>query len=120
MIRSATRRLIALLLAFLLPVGMGLHAVYASPMADDMSRISASDPGGINRTDCGACDGAGNQGMQADNCAPLCVGQLLLLPQPGSIDAALSSQQPALLSSVLLDGRSSAPDPYPPKAVHPV
>jgi len=101
-------------------MGMGLHAVYAGPTADEMSMISAPAPGAIDRTDCGACGGVGNQGMQAENCAPLCVGQLLLLPQLGSIAPALSSQQPLLLSAVLLDGRCSAPEPYPPKAVHPV
>lgn len=113
--RWSIRQLVALFLTVFVTVGMSLTVVQASDMAVKMA--VASDTGAVGHSDCHGCPtGSGDGGMKAMGCAAICVTPVLaMLGQNG---VTFPIRKPASLltaRSAQLDGRPSAPDPYPPR-----
>lgn len=66
--------------------------------------------------DCKAClKGAGDTGNPM-HCPPSCIAPVLaVLPQGPAMTMVPPVQQPSALQTPLLHGRSSLPDPFPPR-----
>ena len=114
--RTATfRRLVALVLALTLTVGLAVHHGAAADMGADMASMVAGDmPGG------GMCDGCGtgNEGMSLGACSADCTTSAALLSGAAVADALspLTVTHPAMPMGV---GWSVPPDPYPPRSTIP-
>lgn len=131
MARLSPRHVFALLLAVFVTVGVNVSAVQAGAMSVKMaitpeaSMAMASDTGmtmpGMGAgsdSDCKAClKGARDTGNPM-HCPPICIAPVLaVLPQGLAITLAPPVQQPSALPTPFLHGRSSLPDPFPPKSI---
>lgn len=113
-----------MLLAVFLTTGFSLSAAQASVMSvrmtgvmvmpadTGMGKMAESDMKG----DCNAClKDAGDKGGPMQ-CPTVCIAPALaVLPQDFGIVPVPSVQQPSTLPAPLMHGRSSLPDPYPPR-----
>lgn len=114
-----------MLLAVFLTAGFSLSASQASIMSARMAGENAmamSVAGGMSKmagamdSDCKAClkDSGGNAGPM--HCPPDCIAPVLaVLPQGPAMTIVPRMQQPSALPTPLLRGRSSLPDPSPPR-----
>lgn len=123
------KHLLVILLAGFLTAGFSLSASQASVMSAKMTMTAddgmamSSDTGmgkmaadASMNCDCKAClkDTGGNGGPM--HCPPSCIAPVLaVLPQDFAMTVAPRIQQPSALPSPFLHGRSSLPDPYPPR-----
>lgn len=131
MARCSPKQFLVMLLAVFLTAGFGLGGAQASVMSAEMmttmsdnatamypdaDMTMSSDMAG----DCQACsESAGDKG-NPKHCPPTCIAPVLaVLPQDLAATTA-SRQQPTALPTPLLHGRSSLPDPSPPKSSDPV
>lgn len=123
------KHLFVMLLAAFLTAGFSLSAAQASVMTAKMA-IAADDgmampsDTGMNKMaadatmtgDCKAClkDAGGSDNPM--HCSPTCIAPVLaVLPQAVVMTAVSPVQQPSALAAPFLRGRSSLPDPYPPR-----
>ena len=124
MARLSPKHLMVMLLAVFLTAGFSLSAAQASimsvRMAGAMGMPADTDMGKMAGTpmkgDCNAClkDTADKGGPM--QCPLVCIAPALaLLPQDLGLVPVPSVQQPSALPAPLLYGRSSLPDPYPPR-----
>ncbi|MER8576588.1 hypothetical protein NKG99_20295 [Mesorhizobium sp. M1409] len=119
-----------MLLAVFLTAGFSLSAAQASFMSAKMMMTPGSgmtmpaDTGmakmadtGMNG-DCNAClKGAADTGKPM-HCPPTCIAPVLaVLAQSLAIAVVPTVQQPSALPMPFLHGRSSLPDPFPPKSI---
>ncbi|NUS22596.1 MAG: hypothetical protein HOQ25_22880 [Mesorhizobium sp.] len=130
MARLSPRHIFALLLAVFLTAGFSLSAARASVMAATMTAgIAAGDgmsmpagPGMDEMTDaamkgdCKGClKGAGDDG-KGIYCPPTCIAPVLaVMPQNLDMTTTPLPSQISPLPAPFLHGRSSLPDPYPPR-----
>ncbi|WP_192177414.1 hypothetical protein [Mesorhizobium amorphae] len=128
MARLSPKHLLVMLLAVLLTAGFSMSAAQASTMsaamtmtADDGMAMAANagmakmaDDG--MKGDCKAClKDTGDNGNPM-HCSPTCIAPVLaVLPQGLAMTTAPRVRQPSALPTPLLHGRSSLPDPYPPR-----
>jgi len=112
--RWSARQLVALFLTVFVTVGMSLSVVQASDMALKMSVGSGA---AVGPDSCHGCPpGSSDNGMKAMGCAAICVSPTLANLNQSSF--AVPVRKPAQLLTMryaALDGRPSAPDPYPPR-----
>ena len=130
MARWSPKHALVMLLAVFLTAGFSLSATQASVMSAKMMMTTGSgmampaDTGMAEMADtgmngnCNAClNGAGDTGKPM-HCPPTCIAPVLaLLPQGLAITVVPSVQQPSARPMPLLHGRSSSPDPFPPKSI---
>ncbi|QND68458.1 hypothetical protein HB777_33965 [Mesorhizobium loti] len=129
MARLSPKHLLVMLLAVLLTAGFSLSAAQASvmsarmamtgsemAMATDTGMAKMSDMGTATDGDCKAClKGAGDIGNPM-HCPPTCIAPVLaVLPQDLAMTVVPLVSQPSALPTPLLHGRSSLPDPTPPR-----
>lgn len=128
MARLLPKHLLVMLLAVFLTAGFSLSAAQASVMSanmtmtadDGMAMSSGADTGkmaGATMTsDCKAClkDTGGSDNPM--HCPPTCIAPALaVLPQAVAVTAISPMEQPSALPAPFPHGRSSVPDPYPPR-----
>jgi hypothetical protein len=107
-----TRNLLVLLLGVFLALGLSLSTVQAGEMAVKMTL--ASDMGSPGSGGCSGC-GGDDGNAQAGACHPICtVAAAAVLPL-GPIVAIATSDPPVPPFGPVTPGRSSAPDPSPPR-----
>lgn len=112
--RCSARKLVALLLAVFVTVGMSLSAVQASGMSAKMAM--ASDMLGSVHDGCPGCPtSGGNDGMKATACGIVCVAPVLAVLPEGASMAAVQKPASFPVPEPLLRGRRAQPDPYPPR-----
>ena len=109
-----TRRIVAVLLALSLAIGLTAHGFRASAMAVEMATGAAND-----MPMSGKCDGCVSDGdvMSAGACAAYCSGMIAL---PAVVVAAIEALRPVMPKHMLdakMAGIWPSPDPYPPKPV---
>ena len=129
MARLSPRHVFALLLAVFVTVGVSVSAVQASTMAVNMAMTSQAgtamasemgmrmpDTGAAADSDCKAClKGSGDNGSPM-HCPPTCIAPVLaVLPLELAAMAVIRAPQPSAMPTPFLHGRSSLPDPFPPK-----
>lgn len=123
--RLSLKHLFVMLLAVLLTAGFSLSAAQASVMAAKMTMTTGmtmpvdagmADMGTATDGDCHAClKGAGDSGNPM-HCPPTCIAPVLaVLPQDLAMIVVPLVSQPSALPTPLLHGRSSLPDPTPPR-----
>lgn len=109
------RQLIALVLGVMFALGISLSAVQATEMAVKMSAAAAmgtAAPDGCGGG-CGGDDGAASAG----SCVMVCPNVFqALVPASGPI-VTIDLSEPRPIGEFPSAGRSSYPDPYPPKPV---
>ena len=114
-----------MLLAVFLTAGFSLSAVQASTMPIRMANAMAmhADTGMAKmaetsmKGDCNACPKETGDKGSPMQCPVVCVAPALaVLPQDFGVTSAPSAQQPSALPAPFLHGRSSVPDPYPPRS----
>lgn len=123
---SSPKHVIVMLLAVFLTAGLSFSAAQASVMSAKMTMMTGSGmtmpadvgtaTGSAMNGDCKAClKGASDNGNPI-HCAPVCVAPVLaVLPQVLAIRVVPRAQQPSALPAPFLRGRSSVPDPFPPR-----
>jgi len=124
MARVSPKHLLVMLLAVFLTAGFSLSVAQASAMSVRMSGAMAmpadTGMGEMAATpmkgDCNAClKDAGGKGSPMQ-CPPVCIAPALaVLPQDFGVTPVPSTQQPSATPAPFLRGRSSLPDPYPPR-----
>ncbi len=116
MASSQAKRIVALLLAILVTAGMGLSAVGTGGMQATMAMGADMDPAGT--TDCGPCGGSDAEAMACpvSTCPPPVLAEAS--PAMSAMVAQSSRLTPAGSTRPL--GRTSLPDPYPPRSSDPV
>ncbi|OHV86246.1 hypothetical protein [Mesorhizobium sp. ORS 3428] len=125
MARLSPKHLLVVFLAVFLTAGFSLSAAQASVMSarmageHTMARPASEGMGkmaGAMDSDCKAClkDSDGNTGPM--HCLPDCIAPVLaVLPQGPVMAIVPRMQRPSALPTPLLRGRSSLPDPSPPR-----
>lgn len=115
------KHLLVMLLAVILTVGFTLSVAQASVMPATM-KMTADDgiatPANVDMTaDRKAClKEAGDNGNPM-HCPPTCTAPVLaVLPQDVAVTTVLDLRQQLTLRAPFLRGRSSLPDPFPPKS----
>jgi len=126
MAKPSPKHLLVMLLAVFLTAGFSLSAAQASVMSAKMTMAADEGmtmPSGMGKMvdaamngDCKACiKGAGDNGNPM-HCPPSCISPVLaVLPQDFTVKAVPPMQQPSGQPAASLHGRSSLPDPYPPR-----
>lgn len=126
MARLSPKHLMVMLLAVFLTAGFSLSAAQASVMSARMAGDNAMAmpaasgmdkmAGGAMDEDCKAClKDLGSKGGPT-HCPPDCIAPVLaVLPQDLAMAIVPRVQQPSPLPTPLLRGRSSLPDPSPPR-----
>lgn len=130
MARLSPKHLFVMLLAVFLTAGFSLSAAQASVMSAKMAMTA--DDGMAMSTDTGMGKMAADATMDGDckaclkdaggsdnpmHCPPTCIAPVLaVLPQDLTVTAVPRPQQPPALPTPFLSGRSSLPDPYPPRS----
>lgn len=115
-----------MLFAVFLTAGFSLSAAQASvmtakmTMAADEGMAMPSSMGKVaDATMNGNCKSCAEHTGGSDNpmhCQPTCIAPVLaVLPQDFAVTVVPALQQPQVLPDPLLSGRSSLPDPYPPR-----
>ncbi|WP_214471777.1 hypothetical protein [Mesorhizobium sp. dw_380] len=128
MARLSPNHLLVMLLAVFLTAGFSLSVAQANIMSAKMAMASddgmamSSDAGmakmaGSNMTgDCNACLKHIGDKSNPMHCPPNCVAPVLAVLPQGLAEAVLPQlQQASALPAPFLRGRSSLPDPYPPR-----
>jgi hypothetical protein len=129
MARRSPKHVLVMLLAVFLTAGFSLSAAQTSVMSAKMMMTTGSGitmPTGTGMAkmadtamngDCNAClKGAGDTGKPR-HCPPTCIAPVLaVLPQSLAIAVIPPVQRPSALPMPFLHGRSSLPDPFPPKS----
>lgn len=124
MARLSPRHLLIMLLVVFLTAGFSLSAVQASTMTIRMANAMAmhADPGMGKmaetpmKGDCNACSKETDDKGKPMQCPAVCVAPVLaVLPQDFGVTSMPTAQQPLALPAPFLHGRSSVPDPYPPR-----
>ncbi|MER9350126.1 MULTISPECIES: hypothetical protein [unclassified Mesorhizobium] len=116
-----------MLLAVFLTAGFSLSAAQASVMSAKMMMTTGSGmPAGTGMArmadtamngDCSACLKGAADSDKPMHCPPTCIAPVLaVLPQSLAITMVPAVQQPSALPMPFLHGRSSVPDPFPPKS----
>jgi len=129
MARLSPKYFFVMLLAVVLTAGFSLSAAQASVMSAKMAMtaddgMAMSSDAGMGKMaadasksgDCKACvkDAGGSDNPM--HCPPACIAPVLaVLPQAVAMMAVSPMQQPSPLAAPFLRGRSSLPDPYPPR-----
>ncbi|CAN7418686.1 hypothetical protein [Mesorhizobium sp. LjRoot246] len=129
MARWSPKHILVMLLAVFLTAGFSLSAAQPSIMSAKMMTTGSSmtmpaDTGMAKMADtamngdCNAClKGAGDTNKPM-HCPPTCIAPVLaVLPQDFAVTAVPPVQQPSALPMPFLHGRSSLPDPFPPKSI---
>jgi hypothetical protein len=112
--RWSSRQVFAFLLAIVVTTGFALSAVQASNMSVKMSM--ATDMGMGSDGDCAACPAGSDDHGNPTYCPPVCIAPILaVLPQDLAVATNVQRLQTFLSPLALLRGRSSLPDPYPPR-----
>lgn len=129
--RLSPRHVFALMLAVFVTVGVSVSVVQANTMALNMAMASkagmavasetAMTMAGMGATadsDCKAClKGTGDTGNLM-HCAPTCIAPVLaVLPHAFAAIAVVQASASPALPEPMRRGRSSLPDPFPPKSV---
>ncbi|OYX71159.1 MAG: hypothetical protein B7Y95_13545 [Rhizobiales bacterium 32-66-11] len=110
----SARQLVALFLAVFVTAGTSLSAVQASDMTVKMAM--ASDVGGSGHDPCQGCP-AGDDGMKAISCAAICVAPVLaVLPEAEPV-MLVHKTVSFITRYPLLHGKTSPPEPYPPRSI---
>ncbi|MCP9232571.1 hypothetical protein NMG46_20275 [Mesorhizobium sp. LMG 17147] len=124
MARLSPKHLLVMLIAVFLTAGFSLSATQASVMSAKMANAMAMPTGATTGTlagasmngDCKACLKEIGDSGNPMHCPPTCIAPVLaVLPQDLAVTAVLHVQQPSTQAAPLLQGRSSLPDPYPPR-----
>ncbi|MFA6031381.1 MAG: hypothetical protein WC889_00575 [Myxococcota bacterium] len=126
MARLSPKHVFALLLAVLLTAGFSLAGAQASVMSAKMTMttsmtmpVDAGMSGMATATDgdCHACvKGPGENGNPM-HCPPTCIAPVLaVLPLEFAAMTVAQAPLPSALPTPFLHGRSSLPDPFPPKS----
>ncbi len=125
---SSPKHVLVMLLAVFLTAGFSFSAARASVMSAKMTMMTGSGmtmpadvsmaTGSAMNGDCKAClKGASDNGNPI-HCPPVCVAPVLaVLPQDLAMRIVLRAQQPSALPAPFLRGRSSVPDPFPPRPI---
>ncbi|WFP60649.1 hypothetical protein [Mesorhizobium sp. WSM4904] len=120
MARLSPKHLIVMLLAVFLTAGFSLSAAQADVMSATMASGMAMTvdagmgAGSAMKSDCKAC--LKDTGDSLKQCPPVCIAPVLaVLPQDFAMTTVLHLQQPSAEPTPFLRGRSSLPDPYPPR-----
>ena len=109
----SARQVFALFLAVFVTVGMSLSVVQATGMTVKMA--TASDMGASGHDGCQRCSTGGGDGMKAMSCTTVCLAPVLaVLPQAAPVMLVHKPVSYAV-RYLLLHGRTSPPDPYPPR-----
>ncbi|QND68766.1 hypothetical protein HB777_12875 [Mesorhizobium loti] len=122
------KHILVMLLAVFLTAGFSLAGAQASVMSAKMTMTAESgmamapDTGMAKMADnamngdCKAClKGVGDNGNPM-HCPPTCIAPVLaVLPEDLALTVVPQAQQPSALPTPLLHGRSSLPDPSPPR-----
>lgn len=124
MARLFPKHLLVTLLAVFLTVGFSLSAAQASimsvRMAGAMMMTADTGMGKMGETpmkgDCNACPKDTSNKAGPTQCPQICIAPALaVLPQDFRVTSVPSMEQPSALPAPFLHGRSSLPDPYPPR-----
>ncbi|RWL97962.1 MAG: hypothetical protein E5X74_12085 [Mesorhizobium sp.] len=122
MARLSPKHLIVMLLAVFLTVGFSLSAaqagVMSAAMASDMAMTADAGmgAGGAMKGDCKACLKDMGDNGSPKQCPPVCIAPVLaVLPQDFAVTTVPRPQQPSAQPTLFLHGRSSPPDPFPPR-----
>jgi hypothetical protein len=118
MIHFSARRVLTLLLAVLVTLSLSLSAVQASSMASEMAKMAVmSDMDSSMSGDCQKWPNKGNHAAVVGVCGTVCVAPAAaVLPQDSPASVALA-QIAFQKRQSLLHGRTSPPDPYPPRFI---
>jgi len=110
--RARLRQIFALMLGFVVALGMSASAIQATDMAVKMTLASH-----IGAMDNPACDGCGDgQGMKATSCGVVCVAPVVAaLPQAVTVMRVDARELPIPIQPRLV-GWTSSPDPRPPRS----
>lgn len=111
--RWTPRQLIALVLGVMLALGTTLSAVRAADMAAKMSAAAAM--GAAMPDDCGG--GCDDDAAGAGSCVMVCPNSAQAVVPAASPIVAIDAREPQPIGEFASAGRSSHPDPYPPKPV---
>ncbi|MBN9218504.1 MAG: hypothetical protein J0I79_11155 [Mesorhizobium sp.] len=125
---SSPKHVLVMLLAVFLTVGFSFSAAQASVMSAKMTMMTGSGmtmpadvgmaTGSAMNGDCKACLKGTSDSGNPIHCPPVCVAPVLaVLPQDLAIRMVLRAQQPSALPARFLRGRSSVPDPFPPRPI---
>ncbi|CCV11943.1 hypothetical protein [Mesorhizobium sp. STM 4661] len=121
MARWSPKYVLVMLLAVFLTAGFSLSAAQASvmsvKMASGMTMPSDAGMSGMGTAgDCSAClKGAGDTGNPM-HCPPTCIAPAFaMLPQNLAVMMVPPAQQPSPLPTPFLHGRSTLPEPSPPR-----
>ncbi|PZV39423.1 hypothetical protein B5V02_05460 [Mesorhizobium kowhaii] len=129
MARWSPKHVLVILLAVFLTAGFGLSAAQTSVMsakmmmttgmtmpAADTSMAKMADT--AMNGDCNAClKGAADSGKPMQ-CPPTCIAPVLaVLPLEFAVTTVVRTSLPSALPMPFLHGRSSLPDPFPPKSI---
>ncbi|RRI03584.1 hypothetical protein EH240_09685 [Mesorhizobium tamadayense] len=126
MARLSQKHLIVMLLAVFLAAGFSLSAAQAGVMSASMTAMTgmtmAADAGMAANTgltgDCKACLKGGGDTGNPKQCPPVCVAPVLaVLPQDFAVTTVPRLPHPLAQPTPFLHGRSSPPDPFPPRPV---
>lgn len=111
-----------MLLAVLLTAGFSLSAAQAGVMSATMASGMAMTAdagmgaGSTMKDDCKACLKDMGDNGNLKQCQPVCIAPVLaVLPQDFAVTMTPRLQQPSALPTPFLRGRSSPPDPFPPR-----
>ncbi|WP_457153851.1 hypothetical protein [Mesorhizobium sp. P5_C1] len=128
MARRSPKHVLVMLLAVFLTAGFSLSAVQASAMSAKMMTTGSgmtmpADTGMAKMADtamngdCNACiKSAGDTGKPM-HCPPTCIAPVLaVLPPEFAAMTLIRVRLPSALPTPFLHGRSSLPDPFPPKS----
>jgi hypothetical protein len=111
----SARQILVLLLAVFAAAGMGLSVVQVSDMTLEMAM--SSDMDAMADSGCQGCPTNDDGGAKFASCSPICTSLgTALLPQALVTTAAPASHASAQRYSLLV-GRTSMPDPYPPRSL---
>ena len=126
MARLSPKHLLVMLLAVFLTAGFSMSAAQANVMSAKMTMASdegVAMPSGMGKMadatmngDCKTCPKGAGSSDDPMHCAPTCIAPVLaVLPQDLTVTVVSPVSQPSALPTPFLHGRSSLPDPYPPR-----
>lgn len=113
MIRPVSHRVFALLLGVMVALGVNLSGIRTGDMVIKVATASLMDDSGM-----GVCSAIGCGDVSASSCAPFCTAwtPALLPSEPRNAD--IGTMVPPLPIGRRPHGRSSPPEPHPPRFIH--
>jgi hypothetical protein len=112
---ASWRPFLAILLAVFVTAGLSLSAAHASNMSAKMDMMSGM--GTASDSECPACPGGAGGSDKPMICTPACVAAAFaLVPHDMPVLAAILVPRLPWAPELLLHGRDSLPDPYPPRS----